>query len=116
MAILQGYRWPGNVRELENILARSMISMAFNETELNAVHLPPLEHNGVSGQTVQLGTGAVSTKVPTLEEAVEQAERVVIGSALRAARYNKTAAARLLGISVRNLYYKMEKYHITEDD
>lgn len=115
LAVLQGHRWPGNVRELENILARSMISMAFNETELGVAHLPPLEHNAPASLPASLPAGG-SPQVPTLEEAVEQAERAAIGLALRSARYNKTAAARLLGISVRNLYYKMEKYNITIED
>lgn len=115
LAILQGYRWPGNVRELENILARSMISMAFNEMELIVAHLPPLDHSAGSIKASVAG-GEEGAMVPTLEEAVEQAERLAIGAALRGARYNKTAAARLLGISVRNLYYKMEKYNMAESE
>ena len=53
-------------------------------------------------------------KRQTLRRAVESAEVETIGRALEHASYNKTEAAKLLGISVRTLYYKMQKYGFTQ--
>lgn len=110
LAVLLNYEWPGNVRELENILARSMIGMAFGETELKAEHLPFLEQRP---QNRAAGTRTEGGKLMTLAAAARQGECAAIAAALRAANNNKAAAARILGISARNLYYKLERYKIT---
>lgn len=110
LALLRSYPWPGNVRELENILARGIINMLYNETVLQAMHLPPLT-----------GTAAVSPKhsvpeavcsSPRLAPALNETERQSILAALSASNGNKSAAASLLGISIRSLYYKLKKYHL----
>lgn len=110
LTILRNYRWPGNVRELENILARGMINMLFNETTMQAVHLPPL--TGAAA----LSSFQASKTVPELQQglapALSHTEKQSIVSALAASGGNKTAAASLLGISVRSLYYKLKKYEI----
>lgn len=110
MAMLLMHNWPGNVRELENVLARSMISMAANETVMQADHLPLLSYRSIpiSQPKVSEVEGVIS-----LAAAVEQAERSAIGVALQATHYNKTQAAKVLGITVRNLYYKIEKYQLS---
>lgn len=107
--LLKDYRWPGNVRELENILARGMINMLFNETTMRAAHLPPLF--GATAQTDFLPTKP-SASLPRLAPALNQTERQSILTALTASSGNKTAAAALLGISIRSLYYKLKKYNI----
>lgn len=110
LTILRNYRWPGNVRELENILARGMINMLFNETTMQAVHLPPL--TGAAA----LSSFQASKTVPELQQglapALSHTEKQSIVSAIAASGGNKTAAASLLGISVRSLYYKLKKYEI----
>ena len=50
------------------------------------------------------------SKAGTLQEQVEMLEKQLIESALRANDYNKKATADQLGVSIRNLYYKMDKY------
>jgi transcriptional regulator with PAS, ATPase and Fis domain len=108
--ILTAYHWPGNVRELENVLGRAMINMRFNEKVIMPQHLPPLERpaavNGVSPQAASAPTGK------TLKQAVEEAEKAHILKELAAVGGNRTEAAKRLGISLRSLYYKLEKLGI----
>jgi transcriptional regulator with PAS, ATPase and Fis domain len=113
LRILLSYHWPGNVRELENVLGRAMIHMRISERVILPEHLPPLERKsgnlGGPGQPFAASTGK------TLKEAVEEAERQHIIRELAAARGNRTLAAKRLGISIRSLYYKLEKLGIAEE-
>lgn len=111
MAALLLHDWPGNVRELENVLARSMISMAVFETVLQFEHLPPLAQPRVTAKR----TSGLPLPGLTLAEAVEQAERAAIAAALQACGNNKSQAAKSLGITVRNLYYKLQRYRFLQD-
>lgn len=110
LSILRSYRWPGNVRELENILARGMINMLFNETIMRAVHLPPL--TGTAAVQPDLLSPDPAASLPRLAPALNETERQSILTALTASSGNKPAAASLLGISIRSLYYKLKKYNI----
>ena len=115
---LMDYDWPGNVRELENVLGRAMINMRFNETIIQAQHLPLLRH--YAGEHYSLAVadtfpGAGQTSLPeTLELTLHKAERKALSQALKYTEGNKTKAARLLGISIRSLYYKLDKYALTD--
>ncbi|OJE33275.1 sigma-54-dependent Fis family transcriptional regulator [Bacillus thuringiensis] len=105
---LQSYEWPGNVRELENILGRAIIFMNYNEIYIDVQHLPPL-HNEEQVESKQ------SHLLPELEEKplehlVTEFEGNIIHEYLERFNGNKTQTAKALGISVRNLYYKLEKY------
>ena len=111
LEILRGYRWPGNVRELENVIGQAMINARFNETVLRPEHLPPLGRaeyrfpakNGIAPEEAfRLGK--------TLDEAVAAVEKAMIEAALRETGGNKTEAARRLGIAVRSLYYKLNRF------
>lgn len=112
MKKLMEYDWPGNVRELENILGRAIIFMNYNEIQLEEHHVPelikkmnkpnkpmeePLKHN------------------QTLAQLVEQYEERMILKTLKEMEGNKTMTAKSLGLSVRNLYYKLEKYGIANN-
>ncbi|NGQ94682.1 sigma 54-interacting transcriptional regulator [Brevibacillus sp. SYP-B805] len=109
LRILRAYHWPGNVRELENVLGRAMIHMKFHETVILPNHLPPLERKmGNEGG----GPQAVPSTGLTLKQALEEAERVHILRELAAAKGNRTEAAKRLGISIRSLYYKLERLGI----
>ncbi|MCA9739154.1 MAG: sigma-54 dependent transcriptional regulator [Gemmatimonadota bacterium] len=99
LARLQGYRWPGNVRELLNVLERAVLLTG--EGRIEHVELP--EDAGT--QPGEPGDG----RVEPLTDAVARAERAAIEAALARTRDNKAQAARLLGISVRTLFYKLEK-------
>ncbi|MDZ5471073.1 sigma-54-dependent Fis family transcriptional regulator (plasmid) [Bacillus sp. 31A1R] len=113
MSQLLEYDWPGNVRELENILGRAIIFMNNYETEIDVDHLPELLGNKVSSEK------RVSDYVPmdegtSLTELVENYEAKIIKQTLKKLSGNKTATAKALGLSVRNLYYKIEKYGLSD--
>ncbi|KIY21978.1 sigma-54 interaction domain-containing protein [Mesobacillus subterraneus] len=106
---LMAYDWPGNVRELENVLGRAIIFLHYSETIIQEEHLPELqkgeEKKRESGETDPIRSETLATQLERYEESV-------IKSTLHSMKGNKTAAAKVLGISVRNLYYKLEKYGI----
>ena len=107
---LQQYRWPGNVRELENILERAAI-LAGNQA-IQPQHLPA----DISQQIATPGpdknsddTGSHDLSIPRATEAIE---RRLILQALDACQGNKTKAAKLLEISERSLWNKLNQYDL----
>lgn len=108
---LMQYDWPGNVRELENILGRAMIFMNYYDTHINVQHLPEL----LPKKTVIEPSQSEKSPVPSdrsLTEMVEEYEAEIIQQTLRRLNGNKTLTAKTLGLSVRNLYYKLDKYKL----
>jgi PAS domain S-box-containing protein len=103
---LSSYDWPGNVRELENTIGRAMIRMGYQETCLEAHHLPVLKPQ-LSRAVSTPGDGYFVPEHGTLQEIVQQVEKSVIERVLGEVGGNKAEAARRLGISVRTLYYKL---------
>ncbi len=100
---LRAYAFPGNVRELENTLERALAlcdSRAISAADLS---LAPLE-----SASVNLAPGS---KYP-LQDFLDQTERSAIMEALEQTRYNKTAAAKLLGVTFRSLRYRLERLGI----
>ncbi|USK73359.1 sigma-54 interaction domain-containing protein [Peribacillus frigoritolerans] len=106
---MQIYNWPGNVRELENILGRAIIFMKLNETIIDIHHIPDfIEEIPLNQEKLLMKpSGYVSGK--PLSEIIDQYEAEIIQQAFHTHKGNKTLTAKALGISVRNLYYKMEK-------
>ncbi|MCM3735866.1 sigma 54-interacting transcriptional regulator [Bacillus cytotoxicus] len=105
---LQSYDWPGNVRELENILGRAIIFMNYNEMYMDVHHLPLLHHED---QHELMGKNLLpELEERPLEDLVAEFEGNIIHEYLSRFKGNKTKTAQALGISVRNLYYKLEKY------
>ncbi|WP_454015503.1 sigma 54-interacting transcriptional regulator [Bacillus sp. Marseille-Q7846] len=113
ISYLQSYEWPGNVRELENILGRAIIFMNYNETYIDVHHLPPL-HNEEQVESKQTHLLPELEEKP-LEHLVTEFEGNIIHEYLERFGGNKTQTARALGISVRNLYYKLEKYECAKN-
>jgi PAS domain S-box-containing protein len=107
---LMEYRWPGNVRELENVLGRAIIFMKYNETTIEVHHLPPLE--STSGPEREDNRKNKGSAARDLNSQLEEHEKKIIQEVLEQNNGNKTAAAKTLNVSVRNLYYKLEKYNI----
>jgi two-component system, NtrC family, response regulator PilR len=104
IAALQAYDFPGNVRELENILERAL-ALAGSD-EINAEDLQLTDDKQVAGSKDY-------ADLP-LQEHLESVERKVIRDALDKTRYNRTAAAKLLGLSFRALRYRMQRLGIKE--
>lgn len=96
---LAGYSFPGNVRELENILER-----AATLCEGQTIDADDLQLTGLDPQPAD----------QNLIEALGDAEREAILKALEQTRWNRTAAARLLGLSFRQLRYRLKKLGIED--
>ncbi len=105
MAALERYPFPGNVRELENILERGL-SLAADPQRITAedLHLTPVAEE--SDAPIPAGE-----KWP-LQDYLDRVERAAINEALEKTRYNRTAAAKLLGITFRAMRYRMERLAI----
>ncbi|MCP3738550.1 sigma 54-interacting transcriptional regulator [Rossellomorea sp. BNER] len=108
MKKLANYHWPGNVRELENILGRAIIFMNYHETVIEDNHLPQL----IIEEDLKELRSTSQTAHEDLNTLMEQYEKDIIQQVLVQNKGNKTATAKSLNISLRNLYYKIEKYDI----
>ena len=115
MAALVRYDFPGNVRELENILERALALCSENVIQLEDLQLTPPNEVLKADDTVSAGPSNPAAtpggKVP-LQEYLDEMEKAAILEALEKTRYNRTAAAKLLGITFRALRYRMERLGI----
>ncbi|MCG2578774.1 sigma-54 dependent transcriptional regulator [Dechloromonas sp. XY25] len=100
---LQFYAFPGNVRELENILERATALCSGDSIEVDDLHLGPEEmhEDEIEGRGSE-----------TLDEYLNRLERQAILEALQKAEGNRTAAARLLGVTFRSMRYRLERLGI----
>lgn len=105
------YEWPGNVRELENCVER-MIVMAKNEI-IMAEDIPV--NIGVNFTTDKSVENSGAGNIKTLDRTVEDIEKEKIIDALKRCGYVQAKAARQLGITSRQIGYKMKKYGIGEN-
>jgi len=105
---LQGYRFPGNVRELENILERAMTLCDGKMIQVDDLQLPESSSDFTDTIIIDKPDGMKQG----LDPALNDQEREAIIKALEQTRYNKTAAAKLLGISFRALRYRIKKLGI----
>lgn len=95
---LQAYHWPGNVRELKNVILRTAIALEPNSKEVRAWHLPGVIYGAPAGSS--------SSASGNLEEV----EKQMILQATSENEGNQLRAAQKLGISVRTLRRKLNKY------
>jgi two-component system response regulator PilR (NtrC family) len=134
---LRAYSFPGNVRELENILERAL-AFANNgvievaDLVLKSVGLPAADVLKLSNNPVPLPTQpqtapkeeGASLPKPSIELAIpaslpdhlDEVEREIIRRALAKTQFNRTQAAELLGISFRQLRYRMQRLNIRESE
>jgi len=106
IAWLEQQHWPGNVRELENAIERAAVLNDKEVLERGDFSAAPPRHE------VERGSGGEDAADGTLRSAVENAERSAILDALKATDGNRRAAAQRLGVSLRTLFYKIDRYGI----
>jgi two-component system response regulator PilR (NtrC family) len=124
MRELQNYPFPGNVRELENVLERGVALAAGRELGASDLMLPaseaPVGPEAVSSAqavtaAAELGDEAAAMMSPTdgvppdLSAYLDAVERAALRAALGKTGGNRTAAAQLLGITFRQLRYRMQR-------
>jgi two-component system response regulator PilR (NtrC family) len=108
MMQLRRYDFPGNVRELENILERALALCSDNQITAADLYLT---QGAIKDKSPALD-GALGTRGLALHDFLDQVEREAIMKALEATRFNKTAAAKLLGITFRSLRYRLDRLGI----
>ncbi|QRY37943.1 sigma-54-dependent Fis family transcriptional regulator [Bacillus sp. PDNC022] len=111
---LRSYKWPGNVRELENVLGRAMIFLNPQEEWIDEGHISFMESEDQE-EKEQQELAVSQFEGETLSDAVEAFEAQLIKQTLEKHQFNRTKTAKTLGISIRNLYYKMDKYQLAKD-
>ena len=101
------YPFPGNVRELENILERALALIGGSEIGVDDLHLAPMAHS-------EPGAAAHAEAGASLQDHLDRVEKQAILEALQKTRFNRTAAAKLLGVTFRSLRYRMERLGLND--
>jgi transcriptional regulator with GAF, ATPase, and Fis domain len=127
--LLLAYAWPGNVRELRNVLERASILAdggLITSDHLTVLESPPRAAALQAGTAAPLETAAPSPAVPgsaapgvaspAAVSELRDIERNMIIEALRASRYNKTRAAKRLGLTRAQLYVRLRRHKLHIDD
>ena len=109
LEMLTKYSWPGNVRELENVIERAAILCQDNLIRIDDLALPlgprPTEDRDQDSARSQLGTAL----------SLREIEKIHIEGVLKLVQWNKNTAAKILGISLKTLYTKIQQYNLAKD-
>ena len=99
LEVLKAYRWPGNVRQLRNVIERALI--VARGPLISVADLPPeLKRAGGTSATLEIKLGA----------SLDEIEREVITRTIDFVGGNKSRAAEILGVSLKTLYNRLERY------
>lgn len=116
---LESYNFPGNVRELENILERAVTLCDDDVIMPEHLHLPT-DHGDEGEDNPQGATsGELASEFnigDSLEDYLTDIEKQAILKALEETRWNRTAAAKKLGMSFRSLRYRLKKLGLDQDE
>jgi len=108
---LTRYDFPGNIRELENILERALALSGAERIDVEDLRLSPPAGEGAPAPAPE-----APVEAGPLPEYLDALERKAILEALGKTGFNRTAAARLLGITFRQLRYRMQRLGIKEEN
>lgn len=106
------YDFPGNVRELENILERTLALCSDVEIDKDGLQLEPFE---ASSEDTLVAQSEVSNIGLPLQDYLDRLEKESIAGALEKTKYKRTAAAKLLGITVRSMRYRIERLGLNDE-
>jgi DNA-binding NtrC family response regulator len=105
MSALNNYDWPGNIRELKWCIHRAVAIAAKHILDVDDFAIVQPVQNDIPDKTAH-------ESAVTLNDAVEEVEKRLIRNILASTGNNKTEAAKILGISARQLHYKIKQYSI----
>jgi len=108
---LMEYDFPGNVRELENILERTLALCSDIEIDKDGLQLDSIKSLPRDDTEVKVDT---SNDGLPLQDYLDRLEKESIVEALEKTKYNRTAAAKLLGITVRSMRYRIERLGLND--
>lgn len=106
------YDFPGNVRELENILERTLALCSDVEIDKGGLQLESFE---ASSEDTLVAQSEVSNIGLPLQDYLDRLEKESIAGALEKTKYKRTAAAKLLGITVRSMRYRIERLGLNDE-
>jgi DNA-binding NtrC family response regulator len=101
------YPWPGNVRELENVLERAIVLC--NDEFIHPKDLALPLHISASQNTNGGGNGKIGSAI-----SIQELETEHIAAVLNNTKWNKNLSAKILGISLKTLYTKIQQYNLKE--
>ena len=109
--LLSKYEWPGNIRELENVIERAAILCQDNIIKIEDLALPL----GSRAKVERRETGEPSGVQVGTAVSMTELEKAHITGVLKIVGWNKNTAAKILGISLKTLYTKIQQYNLTKE-
>ena len=111
LSALKNYHFPGNVRELENILERALTLSNDSEIQSDDLHLTRSAFSKIKTEEPVIKPSD-NADMKNLDQELEEKEKQIILNALEQTKWNRTAAAKKLGISFRTLRYRLKKFKL----